>query len=123
MEKPKILVVDDEKEICELTKNFLTRRNYLCFGAYTDKEALELVEREHPQLVLLDLRIGDVSGLEVLTKIKAYDSAIKVIMVTGLTDDESIQQAKALGADDYISKPFTSNFLYELLSRKLPVSP
>ena len=115
----KILVIDDEKEICELTKDFLRRKNYLCFSANDEAEALDLIKKEHPQLVLLDVRLGDISGLDILPKIKELDKEVKVIMVTGLGDAESIQQAKFLGADDFLIKPFTVSFLNDLIAKKL----
>jgi DNA-binding response OmpR family regulator len=119
MGKTKILVIDDEREICEVTKRFLSKKNYLCFTATSQDEALALVNKEHPSLALLDIRLGEVSGMDVLQKIKEIDRKIKVIMVTGLADEESIRQAKSLGADDFVSKPFTASYLHKLLSQKL----
>jgi len=118
MKTPRILIIDDEKEICELVKVFLSKKNYSCFSATTEREALGLIKKEHPQLVLLDLRLGDISGIDVLGKIKELDKNIKVIMVTALDDAESIRQARELGADDYICKPFTATYLNELISLK-----
>lgn len=119
MKKTKILIVDDEKEICDLTQILLSRRNYLCFSAHTGTEAVELVKKEHPDLVLLDVRLGETSGLEVLTQIKELESKIKVIMVTGLGDEETISQAKSQGADDYITKPFSADYLCNLILTKI----
>ena len=119
MAKTKILVVDDEKEICEITKSFLCKRNYECFTASCEGEALDLVRKEHPIIALLDMRLGDASGIDVLRKIKEIDETIKVIMVTALNDAQAIQDAKSYGADDYITKPFTANFLDDLLSKKI----
>ncbi|MDD4899334.1 MAG: response regulator [Candidatus Omnitrophica bacterium] len=119
MHSAKILVVDDEKEICEITREFLQKKHYHCFCAYSAQEALELVKKEHPQAVLLDIRLGDASGLDVLPKIKKFDQRIKVIMVTGLGDDQTINEAKSKGADDFLIKPFTATFLSELLAKKL----
>lgn len=119
MENKKVLVIDDEKEICELTKNFLSRRNYLCFTANNENEAVNLVKKERPQLALLDVRLGDISGLDVLRKIKEIDSNIKVVMVTGLGDQETINLAKSLGAEDFITKPFTSDFLANFIAQKI----
>ena len=119
MTKAKILVVDDEKEICEITKNFLDRRNYSCFTATTEKDALELVKKESPELVILDVRLGESSGLDVLSKIKSLNTNTEVIMITGLGDEETMQQAKSLGANDFITKPFSADFLNNLLAQKL----
>jgi DNA-binding response OmpR family regulator len=122
MKKIKILIVDDERQICDLTKSLLGRRNYVCFSADAPAEAVELVKKEHPDLVLLDVRLGEISGLEVLAKIKELDSKIKVIMVTGLGDEVTVSEAKSLGADDYITKPFTADYLCNLISTKITKS-
>lgn len=115
----KILIIDDEPDICEITKCLLSKRKYSCFTASSQKEALALVEKERPNLVLLDVRLGSESGLEVLLRIKELDKNIKVVMVTGLGDEETVSQAKAQGADDFICKPFTADFLYDLVAAKL----
>ena len=119
MAKAKILVVDDEQEICEVTKNFLNRRNYACFTATAEKDAIELVKKESPELVILDIRLGESSGLDVLIKIKSLNVKTEVIMVTGLGDEDTMQQAKSLGANDFITKPFTADFLNNLIDQKL----
>jgi len=122
VEAAKILIIDDEKEICELTKSFLLKKNYACFIANSAAEALVMAEKEHPQIVLLDVRLGDSSGIDVLRQIKEIDDKIKVIMVTGLGDEETIRKALSLGADDYVIKPFTAAYLYDLLTQKLAKS-
>lgn len=119
MEKTKILVVDDEKEICDLTRGFLAKRNYSIFTAMTSEEAISLIRQEHPHIVLLDVRLEGESGMDVLSKAKEIDKNIKVIMVTALDDEENIRQAKSLGADDYIAKPFTANYLNDLILQKI----
>lgn len=119
MEKAKILIVDDEKEICEVTRNFLSRKDYLCFTAVCEEEAMAALNKERPDLVLLDIRLKETSGLEVLRKIKEIDPKIKVVMVTGLADAETIREARAEGADDFVSKPFTAASLQELVAQKL----
>lgn len=119
MQAAKILIIDDEPEICEITKSLLSKRKYSCFTASSQKDALALVEKEHPHLALLDVRLGSESGLEVLLRIKEMDKNVKVVMITGLGDDETVNQAKAKGADDFICKPFTADFLYDLVAAKL----
>ena len=80
---------------------------------------MDLVKKESPKLALLDVRLGDESGMDALQKIKEIDKNIKVIMVTALGDEESIRQAKSLGADDYITKPFTAAYLNDLIVQKI----
>ncbi len=118
MDRPKILVVDDEPEICEVTRSFLAKRDYSVFTATDSAAALELIDKEHPQLMLLDVRLGSESGIELLRKVRELDKEIKVIMVTALDDEETVRQAKSLGADDLITKPFTAGFLNDFIMRK-----
>lgn len=122
MAKNKILVVDDEEEICQLTKSFLAKKNYLVLTANSQAQAIELVKNEKPHLILLDMLLGDTSGLDVLRKIKEIDKSVKVIMVTALDDAGATSQAKSLGAEDYITKPFTASYLIDLISKKMPDS-
>lgn len=119
MEATRILVVDDEKEICELTKKFLERKEYAVFTAQNTKEALEVMQESRPQLVLLDIRLGEESGLDVLKKARELDKNIKVIMVSALEDQESISEARSLGADDYVTKPFTAQYLNDFILAKI----
>jgi len=119
MDRAKILVVDDEKEICDITRNFLAKRDYTIFTASTAEDALDVVKNEQPHLMLLDVRLGSDSGLDVLSKVKAIDKNIKVIMVTALDDESTIRQAKSLGADDYIAKPFTAAYLNDFILQKI----
>src|SRR3989338_1882284 len=119
MEIIKILVVDDEEEICALIRSFLVKRGYAVFTANNIAGAVDLVKKESPKLALLDVRLGDESGMDALQKIKEIDKNIKVIMVTALGDEESIRQAKSLGADDYITKPFTAAYLNDLIVQKI----
>jgi CheY-like chemotaxis protein len=114
-----ILVVEDEEEICSLTKGILAKNDYNVLVAKNGTEALNFVTKKRPDLVLLDVRLGEVSGIDVLRRIKEIDNKIKVIMVTGLYEEDIIKQAKALGAEDYITKPFTTAYLKELVARKL----
>lgn len=119
MGKIKILVVDDEEEICQLVRSFLIKRNCNVFTATTGKEAIRLVNKGHPQIVLLDVRLGSESGMDILSKIKEIDKNIKVIMVTALNDEESVKEATSLGADSYITKPFTTNYLNDIILQKI----
>ena len=119
MKKTKILVVDDEAHICEFAKRFLTRRNYDVCTAEDATAAIELVKKENPAIVLLDINIGSVSGLDVLKEIKVMNNEMKVIMVTAHEDMSTIVEAKNLGADDYITKPFTGETLERMILQKI----
>lgn len=119
MKTTKILVVDDEKQICEVTKNFLTKRNYEVAVAFSKDEAISVFKDFKPALVLLDINLGASSGLDVLKEIKAFDKKAKIIMLTGHDKPEIIKEAGACGADDYILKPFTIDYLEKFVLDKI----
>jgi len=115
----KILVVDDEKEICDFSCSFLNKKNYKAFSAQTKDEALAVARRERPQIVLLDVRLNMESGLDVLRELKELDRDIKVIMVTAFEDEESRRQAISLGADDYVVKPLEAGVVINMILNKI----
>ncbi len=107
----KILIVDDEPEITELLKNFFERKNYNVLQANNGKIAMEMVKEHRPHLVFLDIRMPVMDGMSVLRNIRQIDTSIKVIMVTAIEDEKTVQEAKSLGAVDYIRKPFKLDYL------------
>jgi len=119
MGKTRILVVDDEIDICVATKNFLTRKGYEVFTAQTKDEAWEAVKQNRPEIILLDIRLKEASGIDILKEVKKSDKDIKVVMVTALDDAENMKHAKAWGADEYVAKPFTVEYLNDVLLQKL----
>lgn len=102
----RILVVDDEPYICELLYDFLTGQGYAVRIATSGEEALGKIRQETPETILLDVRMPDMSGLDVLSAIRAMGNPVYVIMLTALQDEETHQQALQLGADAYVTKPF-----------------
>jgi len=102
-----ILIVDDSPANCELLSKRLSRQGYRCCQAFGGKQALELVEQEQPDIMLLDLMMPEMDGLEVLHVLrKRYDSiSFPVLMVTAKNQGEDIVSAFAAGANDYIEKP------------------
>lgn len=115
----KILVVDDEKEICDFSCSFLNKKNYKAFSAQTKDEALAVARRERPHIVLLDVRLNMESGLDVLRELKSLDKEMKVVMVTAFDDDESKRQAISLGADDYVVKPLEAGVVINMILQKI----
>ncbi|MBI4641864.1 MAG: response regulator [Candidatus Tectomicrobia bacterium] len=107
----KILVVDDEQAICELLFEFLTMKGYEAITATSGEEAIAKVKAERPQLVILDIKMPGMDGLEVLREVKVFDPKIAVIMATAMIDEEVGQEALRRGADDYITKPLNFNYL------------
>jgi len=102
----KLLIVDDESDIREFAKNFFKKRNLEVFVASGGRQALELIAQEIPDLVLLDVRMEEMSGIEVLRELRRIKSPVKVVMVTGVEDEETVNEAKTLGVIGYIHKPF-----------------
>jgi two-component system KDP operon response regulator KdpE len=108
-----ILVVDDEKRIVRFIRLNLEQDGFNVITAFNGTEALEQVRRQLPNLVLLDVMMPDIDGFEVLRKIRLA-SSVPVIMLTAKGEEEDRIKGLELGADDYITKPFSPR---ELVSR------
>jgi len=102
----KVLVVDDEFEIRDLLSKFLTEEGYDVILASNGEEALELAQRENPQVILLDILMPGFSGIETCRRLKAAEKTrfIPVIMATALWDTHA--EAVEAGAEDFVTKPF-----------------
>lgn len=101
----KILVVDDESDICMLLKRFLTKNGFQVETAQTGKEGLELVDKFMPDLVMTDFRLGDITGSELLVNLKSKLPDVPVLVITGYSDIKVAVNVMKLGAYDYITKP------------------
>lgn len=108
----RILVVEDEKAIADMTRMCLTKNGYLCETANDGTAAADKIERNHYDLILLDIMLPDMDGYELIDYIKQY--GIPVIFVTAKTAVSDRVKGLKSGAEDYISKPFD---LEELLAR------
>lgn len=104
--KPRVLVVDDDEDICFLLSTVVDTRQADVFTAQTGPEAVEKFREWSPQLVLLDIQLPGMSGIEVLQTIKKERPECQVIMVTAFATIEDAIKAMKLGALDYICKPF-----------------
>ncbi len=101
----KILVIDDDRDICLLLNRFLTRRGYEVIEMYTGKKALVWLDANQPNLVMCDYRLGDMDAMEMLTSIKNKYSEVPVIIITGYSDMRTAVKVMKMGAYDYITKP------------------
>ncbi len=115
----KILVVDDEQGVCDMLEKFLKIKGYEVSTALSGEEALALVKEEKPHIVLLDIRMPEMDGLECLERIKEIDKEIGVIMITAIKQEEVGKKAMELGAYDYITKPLSLQYLQDCLMVKL----
>jgi two-component system nitrogen regulation response regulator NtrX len=109
MPKSRILVVDDEAAIRDSLKMTLEYEGYEFLGAATGQEGLALIEREGPDLVLLDVKMPGMDGLEVLDRIRALNDALPVVVVSGHGTISTAVEATKKGAFDFIEKPFASD--------------
>ncbi len=117
----KILIVDDEKEAVENCRRILTRIPFDCVVSSDPAEAIKLIERERPRLILTDLRMPKFDGIEVLTAAKRKDPTIQVVLLTAHATVETAVTAMRYGAFDYITKPFTSDELVQVVQRAFDV--
>jgi DNA-binding NtrC family response regulator len=117
----KLLIVDDEPDLCCLLKeHFEEHFDSEVFTATTPGEALRLLEELEPEGMLLDINLRlRLDGFDVLTRAVEISPTTKVIMVTGDNDFASVERALTLGAVDYITKPFTVEYLEETVDRKI----
>lgn len=107
----RILVVDDEIHVVRLLKKFLTSKTYDVYTATSGQEALQKIKEVNPHIVLLDILMPGMGGLDTLKEIKKINSEIPVIMATAIVDEELAKRAMQLGAEDYITKPLDLNYL------------
>ncbi|MDB5052876.1 MAG: chemotaxis protein CheY [Bacilli bacterium] len=106
MENKKVLIVDDQNGIRILLVEVFSVEGYHTFQASNGKIALEIVRNEVPDLVLLDMKIPGMDGLEILKHIKQMNESIKVIMMTAYGELDMIKEASDLGAIMHFTKPF-----------------
>lgn len=118
-EKEKILIVDDEKPICSMLKKFLTIKGYEPITVINGENALEKIKKERPRIILLDIRMPGMDGIQTLKRIKELDNEAGVIMITAVKDEETGKRCIDIGAYDYITKPLDLDYLERVLMVKL----
>ena len=102
----RVLVVDDDEKTVELVKLYLNRDGYKVITAYDGEEALRLAREARPDLIVLDLMLPGIDGLEICRTLR-QESDIPIIMLTAMTTDEDKLTGLDIGADDYVTKPFS----------------
>ncbi|MDP3598831.1 MAG: response regulator, partial [Nitrospirota bacterium] len=119
----KILIVDDEVEALENCRRILSRLGHECLTEHDPVRALNVVQQERPGLVLTDLRMPGLSGIDVLNATKRFDPTIKVVLMTAFATVQTAVSSMRQGALDYILKPYTSRDLEDVAHRAFEESP
>jgi len=117
--KAKILIVDDEPGIVEEVSSFLAEEGYEIRTADTARDGIREFEAFKPDLILLDMKLPDQPGMEILKLVKRDSPSTKVIVNTGYVDQKMIDEAEALGRDAFLQKPFNLERLLDEVERVL----
>src|SRR5881296_3806676 len=121
----KILIVEDEKEILDLVKMYLEKEGYRTCAALNGVDGLRQVKSEHPDLIILDLMLAEMDGLEVCKRIRTdpHTAMTPIIMLTAKAEESDMIVGLELGADDYVTKPFSPKALaMDLLRHEVTAS-
>jgi CheY-like chemotaxis protein len=113
----KILIIDDESELRYLYKKFLELQNYQVFCAANGVEGILLNEQENPDLIILDMHMPEMSGIETLRNIRNTDDSVIVVILTGYACPDTIRDAVDLNVSEYLSKPFENKELLNVIGK------
>ena len=118
--KSRILVVDNEIDVCNIVKYFFEMRGFDVMTALNGDEAMNVLEHVKPDLVILDVMMRTAQeGVQYLPQIKRKSPDSRIIMITGVDDKDVIETCKKLGADDYITKPLVLEYLESTVINKV----
>lgn len=115
----KVLIVDDEVEVCDALKTFLGLKKYEVEMALDGPTALKKVENFKPDIVLLDIKMPGMTGIDVLKEIRKFNPEIGIIMVSAIVDEKTTNKTIQLGAYEYIKKPINLTRLETVLMEKM----
>lgn len=114
----KILIVDDEKDICKFVKILFRKKGFLVYSALNGRRAINKIREVKPDIALLDVHLkSTIDGIEVLKQARQLTPQCRCIMVTWDGSDEKVKIAKKLGAVAYVTKPLTIHELYKVVGR------
>src|SRR5438874_1630320 len=121
MGKPRILIVEDERQLVKTLEYNIQRDGYETIVAYDGEEGLRKAQSLLPDLILLDLMLPGINGLEVCKQLRAGDRTrdIPVIMLTARTEEMDQVEGFAVGANDYVTKPFSTKVLLQRIKTQL----
>lgn len=112
-----LVIVDDEAGIVEEVKDFFQEEGYQVYTADSGEQGIEMIRRRKPDIVLIDMKLPDISGIEVLKATKEISPRSKTIVITGYVDQALIDQAEKLGRDAFLQKPFNLETLRSEVER------
>jgi len=115
----KILLIDDEPKLLDLMKDVLEEEKYHVFCASSGSDGILLNEQKNPDLILLDLRMPEMDGIETLRNIRKNDDKVRVVILTGYGCPDTIRDAADLNVSEYLSKPFENEDLVSIISKSL----
>lgn len=115
--KNTVLIIDDNQDVVERLRKVLEKENYATFGAYSGKEGIEVIKNNRIDAVVTDIKMSDISGIDVLEKVKQLYQDIEVIMVTGYDEQELAVRALKAGAIDYLHKPINLEELIHAINK------
>ncbi len=118
----KVLVVDDEAPIRDMLVSILQEWGYNATGAKDGATALAIAAKENPRVILLDIAMVGMSGIETLEKLREQKQQATIIMMSGVADQDTATKALEMGAHDFIQKPFDLDYLRHVLTVKLSLS-
>lgn len=118
-DKKKILIVDDEKELCLVLRRFLERKGFEVVEAYKGRRALEIARTDTPDVILCDFMLDDMDGITFLKSLKEFNSSIPVIIITGFNNIKAAVEVIRLGAIDYIIKPLIPDEIIMVIRKVL----
>jgi len=118
----RILVVDDEAVVVNSVRKTYERRGFVVESAFNSKDALSKAQSSKYHLVIVDMKLGNENGLDLIPKLKKVSPESAVIVLTGFASIESAVESVRRGADDYLAKPFTPEELYSITEKNLKVA-
>ena len=122
-QKQKILIVEDDNKVLKLLLRALSSKGYITMKAENGREALRIAVKTRPELVILDLKLPDCNGIQILAELKAIDQDIQVIILTGYGSQEAVRSAMEMGAFDFLTKPFELHELCAIIRESLGYRP
>ncbi len=117
--KHKVLVIDDEIDICEMMRDIISPLGFEVLTTLSASEALTIVEKENVHLIISDIMMPDMTGIDLIKQLRSKSYKYPVVFVSASDADEYLVKALQYGASDFISKPFDSAELIDLVKRLL----